>query len=681
MAAARALLALLVVGGALGWVTVGAAPATSSPGDDVWFRQYHQGHIRDAVAVEDGFILVGDVQQPLELGHRDIPWVGKVNRTGSLQWQRRFNVSTDGTFHAVTRLESGDMIAAGMRDGRTPDDHATMWLVKFDTDGEVVWETRLAGGPRHGEGKLLDVVGTGDGGAVAVGQDTKSRFQGIVVRVRPSGKIQWVRLLGGEDITAVTRDWSGRGFVLAGTGEKRPPGTNGARLIWLSADGSERWARFYGTELPGLSTLYLTTDGIVAAGGRTVMEVTFLGTVTDVHRFEGLPGTITAMHRLPDGGRVLGLVTEYRYGGLVRYDSTWDRERQLTSADGHPIGSVAAITAASDGRVLVVGTRARYDSYTTGFAYLSDQEPPTPRLVAVPNEAEVGITEVVLDAGGSVDNTAIDRYRWDLDEDGQYEDRRHGPNVTPIFHRRGVVNVTVTVVDVDGNRANATVPVTLIDTTPPTVELSAPRPHLVATAAPARLNASASADNHRIVEYRWDFGADGTIDEVTTSPGTRHHFASNGSHRFAVTAVDEVGLNTTRTFAVSTVSNDGPPNVTVETSLAVVGERTYFSANASDQVGTPRVRWRFPNGSVVHGPTAIYTFNRTGEQSVTLIVSDEYGARDRVAVTVEVLEHYPPDVSIGPAILAVVVFYGLGILVAVGLVVAVGYEVWRWRTG
>ena len=51
----------------------------------------------------------------------------------------------------------------------------------------------------------------------------------------------------------------------------------------------------------------------------------------------------------------------------------------------------------------------------------------------------------------------------------------------------------------------------------------------------------ASSPNGDIVEYRWDFTGDGTIDEITTDPMTTHSYDEAGDYDVTLTVEDEVG--------------------------------------------------------------------------------------------------------------------------------------------
>lgn len=660
----RSLVLLTLVVGSTVSPAVGAGEHTEGEETPpVWFREYQRGGINDAVAVPGGYVLVGDYRpsggfDPIEA------WAAKVDHEGDVVWRRTFNGSDVGILHGVDGAGGGDAIAVGKRDADSESDRGRMWVVRFGADGSVEWERT------YGSGELFDVAAKPDGGAVAVGQSWMPFPEGYAVGVDADGDERWSRSLGGEELRAVVPDRSGAGFLLAGTGERDHGSVQGARAMAVWAGGDVRWNRFYGNETEGATTIRTRQDGLVLVGSRTVIRTDHRGVATNVTRLDTVEGDVLTLEEMPDGRTVVGLGTGRRSGGLARLDAAWRVERLVRARNDHPVGRVEAIVPAGDGRYLVAGRASpKYGGSSTGFAYLTDQQRPAARLSTDPTVAETGVTDVTLDASASTDNTAIQYYRWDFDGNGSYDAQSPEPKVTHVYDRLGRVNATVTAIDVDGNRANASVDVTLEDTTPPVARLSAPAPRFVATSAPARLNASGSSDNHRIVEYRWDFDDDGSVDTVTDGPGVRHQFSGEPLQWIELTVVDSVGHVDSTVVTLETAPNDGPPNVTVRSGLAVVGDRTYFEANATDRVGTPTVTWIFPDGTRTTGTVATHVFDRPGKQNVSVVVADEYGAERRKGLTVDVRESYPPDTA-GVGLVFVPILFGLLALLGLILVPA-----------
>jgi hypothetical protein len=69
----------------------------------------------------------------------------------------------------------------------------------------------------------------------------------------------------------------------------------------------------------------------------------------------------------------------------------------------------------------------------------------------------------------------------------------------------------------------------------------------------ATIACPAATDNGSIVEYRWDFGADGTVDNTTTGSSIAATYAAVGSYLARVIAENTGGLNAGRSFSVRVV--------------------------------------------------------------------------------------------------------------------------------
>lgn len=72
----------------------------------------------------------------------------------------------------------------------------------------------------------------------------------------------------------------------------------------------------------------------------------------------------------------------------------------------------------------------------------------------------------------------------------------------------------------------------------------------------AKADGDDDAQDDSIVELRWDFGADGSIDRTTVSSAIEHEFEAAGTHDVRVTAVDAYGSTTTETVSVEVTGGD-----------------------------------------------------------------------------------------------------------------------------
>src|SRR5690606_10220972 len=99
-----------------------------------------------------------------------------------------------------------------------------VWVVKIDTEGEILWQRALGG---SGEETALSIAPTSDGGYIVAGgsnsnDDDVSGNHGDydywVVKLDELGIIEWQKSLGGSgrDIAgSVRQDWDG-GYIVSG---------------------------------------------------------------------------------------------------------------------------------------------------------------------------------------------------------------------------------------------------------------------------------------------------------------------------------------------------------------------------------------------------------------------------------------------------------------------------------
>jgi PGF-CTERM protein len=186
------------------------------------------------------------------------------------------------------------------------------------------------------------------------------------------------------------------------------------------------------------------------------------------------------------------------------------------------------------------------------------------------------------------------------------------------------------------------------DETPPDAALSGENG---VAGFPVSFDASGSADNRGITEYRWDLDGDGEAERTTDSPTLAHQYAAPGTYNVTVTVVDEGG-NADRARVPVSVESDDPPGATLE-----VGDSptqgfpiTFDARNSTDDVGISEYRWDLDGDGEVErttdSPTITRTYEETGEYDVALTVVDGGGQSDTATRRISVGEDDPPDAAI-----------------------------------
>jgi hypothetical protein len=275
--------------------------------------------------------------------------------------------------------------------------------------------------------------------------------------------------------------------------------------------------------------------------------------------------------------------------------------------------------------------------------------PAVPTVRATPANATVG-GEVRLaidpDWPGS---SYVTSYEWDRDGDGEYELTTDGPNVTVSYGTPGTRAVTLRVTDVFG--ATATNDTTVRVNAPPSAEIAGETS--VRTGERARLNATASADpDGHLTAYEWDLDDDGTAERTGRSVAVA--FEDDGTYPVTLTVVDDDGATDTHTRTV-TVENRAPRGraAVTETTPTVDQSVTFEAVDLRDPDGTvASVAWDLDGDGTyeAQGSSVETAFAEPGNRTVRLRVTDDDGASDTTALTIDVNVPPTPTLSVPDAV-------------------------------
>lgn len=261
---------------------------------------------------------------------------------------------------------------------------------------------------------------------------------------------------------------------------------------------------------------------------------------------------------------------------IVRFDPGTGWHLLAVSADSAVISEVV-LTLASEGRegdphnVLVVDDLA-----------MQRNDPPTAVFDFAPGEPAVN-TSVVFNASNANDvDGEIVAYRWDLNGDGTIDTVGERPTVTAVFRDPGTYDVTLVVEDDDGATSRFTQEVAVAGQNVPPTAVFDVTPDEPTVGEAVVLDASAANDpDGEIVEYRWDFNADGTIEGVRQRPTLTADFPAPGTYSVALVVVDDDGA-TDRFTQEMTVIGAPVARCTVSDTEVVSGEQVVIDASGSD---------------------------------------------------------------------------------------------------
>lgn len=141
-------------------------------------------------------------------GHRDY-LILRVNAVGDLVWSRSYGGSNHEYLSQIAALSDQTFVAYGRTESSDGDVHGFRgeydgWAVRFNSDGEIIWERPL-GGSMWDWGS--NAVATEDGGVVLTGYffswdgdgaGNKGDYDYSAIKLNAQGKREWSRMFGGS---------------------------------------------------------------------------------------------------------------------------------------------------------------------------------------------------------------------------------------------------------------------------------------------------------------------------------------------------------------------------------------------------------------------------------------------------------------------------------------------------
>jgi PKD repeat protein len=297
--------------------------------------------------------------------------------------------------------------------------------------------------------------------------------------------------------------------------------------------------------------------------------------------------------------------------------------------------------------VTAVDEEGNTGSASTEISASEPQEIVEAKLSVTPRNVDVG-EGITIDASGSTSSAgSIERYEWDFG-DGNSFDTEKG-QLGYGYDEPGGYDITVTVVDSEGNRESELVRVTVgqRETEEPPVEAALTAdPEDARTGQAVTLDAEDSeATEGPVVIYEWDF--DNGTSYSTQHPDVEVTYTEPGSYSPAVTAYDEQQHSDTASVTV-TVEDDTTDDVEIDAALNVsatdvaVGETISFDASGSESDGSTIVsyEWTIGNGTSFSSqvPTIEYAYQNSGTYDVSVTVVDEEGNTATESQTISVSE-------------------------------------------
>jgi PKD repeat protein len=185
--------------------------------------------------------------------------------------------------------------------------------------------------------------------------------------------------------------------------------------------------------------------------------------------------------------------------------------------------------------------------------------------------------------------------------------------------------VTLTVTDNDDLTSSDTA-AKIIENRPP-VALFTQSVEDVKTSKSTRFDASSSYDPDGTIEsYFWNFG-----DETNaTGVEVMHSYEDDGSYTVTLTVTDDDGTTNSKNITKTVLNRPPIASFTENETEVDVGKVIHFSASESYDPDGHIVKyfWDFGDGTNETGMIIDHTYNKTGNYTVTLTVTDDDGATD-----------------------------------------------------
>lgn len=184
-------------------------------------------------------------------------WVIKLNSSGELQWSRYFGGTFTDTVYDTIETQNGNFIIVGASDSDDVDINNNkgtydFWILKLSSSGNLIWEKSFGGSEID---NARAITATQDGNYLIVG-DTRSYDIDVstnkgaadiwVIKINTNGDLLWEKTFGGSSFDGVqaihkTQD---NEFIIAGNSRSadgdltKNQGQNDAWLLKINGQGN-----------------------------------------------------------------------------------------------------------------------------------------------------------------------------------------------------------------------------------------------------------------------------------------------------------------------------------------------------------------------------------------------------------------------------------------------------------
>ncbi len=275
----------------LGILLATVAPLTdlhsaSAQTSSLWIKSYgdiYSDYARSVVETPDGgFAVAGSTGSFGAEGGSDA-WLLKLDSDGNVLWQEAYRGTNADSIFSLDQTLDGGFVAAGISYSFGDSSFGDLWVLRLDTAGNVFWQRAYGG---DGGDWARSVEETADGGFVVVG-NTESLSLGAealgdgnvwILKLDTNGSIVRQKrygTVGGSDYALSAQQTSDGGFVVAGVGGSFA-GPRGLWVFRIDANWSIVWQRIYPAQGSTARSVRQTSDGGFIVVGQVLNSAVFL---------------------------------------------------------------------------------------------------------------------------------------------------------------------------------------------------------------------------------------------------------------------------------------------------------------------------------------------------------------------------------------------------------------------
>jgi len=215
---------------------------------------------------DGGYIIAGETWS-FGAGTYPNVYLLKIDSAGNMQWQKTFGGSGWDRGWSVQQTSDDGYIVAG--DTYSPGvDEGDIYLVKTDSDGNLIWHKTFGGSKCDWEGKVRQ---TTDGGYIIAGSTSSfgaGRDDVYLIKTDPNGNFLWQNTFGGsnwENGYSVQQTTDG-GYIIGG--KAYGEGYKDVYLVKADSAGNLKWQKTFGGSGAdrGYSVQQTSDGGYIIAG-------------------------------------------------------------------------------------------------------------------------------------------------------------------------------------------------------------------------------------------------------------------------------------------------------------------------------------------------------------------------------------------------------------------------------